>query len=228
MTITIVPATLEDVPALFGVGTEAFRYGFHELMYSTQPLSTTSVEKLVDTRRKALHDSKVHVFKAIDTDSNEIIGGSKWVVHTEEQVWEKSLPEVVEGIAHDAVPEVRVPVLREFYTKIFSAKMENQGFQDGDVFKVRPRLELESLYTHPKHQRRGFAKLLLQWGINEADRLGLDAYLEATAEGTPVYEKQGFKEIGSFTINAMDFGLDKKEFKYTVCLSALEISWFYC
>ena len=37
--------------------------------------------------------------------------------------------------------------------------------------------------------------MLLQWGAQEADRLGLDSYLEASPEGKPLYEKKGFREV---------------------------------
>lgn len=49
------------------------------------------------------------------------------------------------------------------------------------------------LATHPGHQGRGAAKLLMQWGADRADDAGVDAYLEATENAKPLYEKFGFE-----------------------------------
>ena len=35
--------------------------------------------------------------------------------------------------------------------------------------------------------------MLLKWGAEEADRLGLDSYLESSPEGKSLYEKYGFQ-----------------------------------
>ena len=49
--------------------------------------------------------------------------------------------------------------------------------------------------VHPRHQRRGIGRLLVQWGIDIAERLDLPIYLEATLEGMRLYEHAGFKKL---------------------------------
>ena len=49
--------------------------------------------------------------------------------------------------------------------------------------------------VHPKHQRRGIGRLLVQWGIDVAEQLDLPIYLEATFEGMLLYEHVGFKKL---------------------------------
>ena len=49
--------------------------------------------------------------------------------------------------------------------------------------------------VHPKHQRRGIGRLLVQWGVDVAEQLKLPIYLEATFEGMRLYEKVGFKPL---------------------------------
>lgn len=48
--------------------------------------------------------------------------------------------------------------------------------------------------------------MLLKWGAAEADRLGLDSYLEASPEGRPLYEKSGFTSVDTLTVDMSPWG----------------------
>lgn len=66
--------------------------------------------------------------------------------------------------------------------------------------------DLKLLHTDPDHQRRGAGGRCLQWGTLEADRLGLQSYLEASKEGRPLYEKYGFKEVDRIVVDLSKWG----------------------
>lgn len=51
------------------------------------------------------------------------------------------------------------------------------------------------LTTDPKHQRRGAGAMLVQWGCDVADELGLECYLEASDAGHRLYQKKGFTDV---------------------------------
>ncbi len=40
--------------------------------------------------------------------------------------------------------------------------------------------------------------MLIQWGLEKADELGIEAIVEATAEGRPCYAANGFRYINTF------------------------------
>lgn len=61
--------------------------------------------------------------------------------------------------------------------------------------------DLKLLHTDPIHQKRGAGSMLLQWGVNEADRLGIPSYLEATREAHRLYERYGFREVERLAID---------------------------
>lgn len=49
--------------------------------------------------------------------------------------------------------------------------------------------------TAPSWRRNGAATACVQWGIDRCRELGIPAYLEASEEGKPVYEKLGFEVV---------------------------------
>ena len=64
---------------------------------------------------------------------------------------------------------------------------------------------LDMCAVHPAFQRRGLAKQLVQWGLDEAQaRGGIEAITEASAMGRHVYEKLGFRQEGLEISYAVD------------------------
>lgn len=45
---------------------------------------------------------------------------------------------------------------------------------------------------HPDFRRRGVGQQLLDWGIAKADETGLEMFLDATPQGKPLYDVNGF------------------------------------
>lgn len=54
--------------------------------------------------------------------------------------------------------------------------------------------------THPEYQRKGIGRLLVQWGIDVAEQLGLPIYLESTQGGIRLFEATGFKILSHETL----------------------------
>jgi GNAT superfamily N-acetyltransferase len=52
---------------------------------------------------------------------------------------------------------------------------------------------IEMLSTHPEHQRRGAGAMLMEWGTDIADSLGLRAFVQASRIGAKhLYGSHGF------------------------------------
>lgn len=164
-------------------------------------------------------DPQAKSFKAVDRETGAIIGAARWSIHADEQVIDKSVEEESRGgVEAFRVPELREEVASAFYRGLLEGKREIMGIreEDGKVRKLKPRVDLESLFTHPDHQGKGVGKALLQRCIQDAEALGLVAYLEATEEGLPLYAKSGFESIRTNAFDAKEFGVEGSH-QYTVC-----------
>ncbi|TAQ86669.1 hypothetical protein B7494_g5028 [Chlorociboria aeruginascens] len=59
---------------------------------------------------------------------------------------------------------------------------------------------LELVATLPSYQGKGAAGMLIEWGLERADQMGVEAYLEASPVGKRIYERHGFKEVERFGV----------------------------
>ena len=59
---------------------------------------------------------------------------------------------------------------------------------------------LMHMVTRPSQRGKGAAGLLIEWGIQQAEKDGVPAYLEAGVKGRPIYEKYGIRQVGELLI----------------------------
>lgn len=55
--------------------------------------------------------------------------------------------------------------------------------------------DLHNINVDPKHQKRGAGVLLVKWGLNEAQKLGLPAHLNGSPAGHKLYLQCGFRDL---------------------------------
>ncbi|KAI1329140.1 acetyltransferase [Xylariaceae sp. FL0255] len=72
----------------------------------------------------------------------------------------------------------------------------------------RKHVHLRLCFVDPKGQRRGAGKLLVMWGVEEAARLGLPAFLEASEEGYHLYRSCGFRDVEKLVVDCKKWGVD--------------------
>ncbi|PYI11210.1 hypothetical protein BO78DRAFT_413681 [Aspergillus sclerotiicarbonarius CBS 121057] len=80
------------------------------------------------------------------------------------------------------------------------------------LLNTRDTLILKELYVRPEFQRQGLGGVLVQRGVEEADRLGLQAYTEASKDGYGLYVKFGFEEVDRVTVDLEPWGGKPGEF----------------
>ncbi|KAL4936955.1 hypothetical protein BDV06DRAFT_216253 [Aspergillus oleicola] len=215
-TYTIQPLLPPDYVEAFAVADAAFA-DLNSLLYTKYPPSLKSKANLTKARLKAIKSMhKATMFKAVDNYTKKIVGVARWVVATEDEDVEESVEDCVDDIMKRSVSETNHYAMRSFYRMALRGKWDILGIQDysGDIVKLRRRVELETLVTHPDYQGYGVATSLLQWGIDEAERLGLLLYLEATEAGKPLYERYGFETVHEMDFDAKEYGGAGKQ-RYT-------------
>lgn len=60
---------------------------------------------------------------------------------------------------------------------------------------------LECIATSPGWQGKGAAGKLIRWGLEKVDEEGVEAYLEASPDGKPIYEHFGFGEVERLVVD---------------------------
>jgi hypothetical protein len=73
----------------------------------------------------------------------------------------------------------------------------------------RPYYSLDTLVTLPRHERRGAGGMLVRWGCEKADEAGVQAYLEASPIGAPLYARHGFVGLEEMQLDLRKYGGDE-------------------
>ena len=60
---------------------------------------------------------------------------------------------------------------------------------------------LEICFVEPQYRRHGAGSLLVRWGTDKADEMGLEAFVESTDDGKPLYAKHGFEYINELILD---------------------------
>jgi GNAT superfamily N-acetyltransferase len=207
MPLTLSLATHADLPAIVRAQYAAFHPNdtLHVLVYpSPFPVPESVIEKTVQ-RQKENWKSNVTWLKVTDDETGTIVAGAKWLFWPKNGEWvakeeegkrwpgsfdeeavrkmrrEEEEGDVLEGRVGKGVDD------REFVAWVMGRFMGRRGER-----VQGPAALLDMCFVHPEWQGRGVGKLLVKWGTEKADELGLKGFVEASPLGRPLYEKFGF------------------------------------
>ena len=66
-------------------------------------------------------------------------------------------------------------------------------------------VDLEMIATIPKYRGRGAASKLVQWGLDIADGMEAEAYLESNEENVLFYQKFGFTVVEDYVLEELGY-----------------------
>ncbi|KAK6442698.1 hypothetical protein LTR95_001057 [Oleoguttula sp. CCFEE 5521] len=198
MPISILPAVEADIPAISRLQVAAF--ASHPRMPMQWPCGYTAdfyaYKEMGD--REDFQDSANHYWKAIDSETGEMVACADWSFHLESEV-EAGERLTVESGPPESWPEGGNWDLKRFYRL-------NTRRMIGDYIGKQPYIMLNVLTVLPEHQGRGAGRQLIQWGVKEADKLHVCMCLESTPAGLALYKSMGFVVREVVAANMHDFG----------------------
>lgn len=212
MSISIQPLQEQELDIYATITQSAFVNGIGSVvLHGGAAANETTHANLVKSQKKVIQsDDTARFVKAVDVSTGEVMGIAKWQFYTEEQS-----PEQLDRTLHAPSPgdanyvAANVPILEH----ILGGRRKFMG--------TRPYIYLSVLATDPKFHRRGAGGKLVEWGVRQADALGLVAYLESSPEARPLYERWGFEVVKEVEFDMNQFG--RPDLKDTVDVNRLMI-----
>ncbi|MCJ1392718.1 hypothetical protein MMC18_005589 [Xylographa bjoerkii] len=193
MPLILLPGTPADVSAFTSIYLSAFQ---DVIARDCFPRSSPYIKEwwtssnIDDMKNQA----SARFLKVVDGD--EIVAYAKWNVPVRQ-----GAETVLGGDNPDDMPvwpqDADVELCDEFFghlarerKRIMAARQPNES------------IDLEIVATLPHQQGKGAAGKMLRWGLDQADREGLEAYVEASPLAVPVYEHYGWKVVADFTLKS--------------------------
>jgi GNAT superfamily N-acetyltransferase len=182
---------------------EVFRPTINKILYGRGEPSQKTLDKVTRDIRDSLINKGVLFLKCTDTSTGEIAACARWryVKPKEDGATERTWEEVQDD-AHLPEPyEESEPEMFNSLHKLFSDKKR-------EILGTRPYYVLDTLVTMPQHERRGAGSMLVRWGCEKADEAGVEAYLEASPMGAPMYARHGFQAVEEVELDLTKWGGD--------------------
>ncbi|OJD18688.1 hypothetical protein AJ78_01303 [Emergomyces pasteurianus Ep9510] len=91
-----------------------------------------------------------------------------------------------------------------------------------EVIGTTPCYCLSFMGTHPRHERRGAASMLIRWGLERSTKENVPIQLESTMVAWPLYKKLGFEDKGRIQMQLEGVGKNGQSVLYE------ELSLLFC
>jgi len=197
MPLELHPLQPEDLEAWVRIHYLAFKNSTVACLWRSEP-SPASFSIVAKSRGRDMleHTPQAHYYKVIDTDlDNKLIAVAEWRIYDKERSEEEVKADFT---LPDPIPEDCRAAREKFMEGIFKARWEIMG--------TRPHMILDTLTTHPDHHRRGAGGMLVKWGTDKADQLGLESYLEGSSQGSALYQRHGYQPVQEIKCDFSEFG----------------------
>ncbi|KAE8380236.1 putative GNAT family acetyltransferase [Aspergillus bertholletiae] len=194
--ISLHPALPADAATLVDVHNDAFPDdNLMELMYG--PREESAVNFTEDIGQAIRESPDCRFLKAVDDESGRIVGWSWWSIYRDAETHIKAQQEALEKSTTPPASSLCPQAYVDYRSLVVQLREKWVGGKAVAILQV--------LVVHPEYQGRGIGTRLVMAGVEEAKRLRLPAWLEASPAGYAVYKKCGFRDVGE----DMDFDLVK-------------------
>ncbi|KAF5007652.1 hypothetical protein FDECE_6038 [Fusarium decemcellulare] len=192
MPLKVLSANEDDAPRAVAIEKIAYGPSPVSAVLFPGPSSSENDTRAADLAELLHNNPACRWAKVVDTD----LGEDNMIAFTMWYIWET--PPKDSSFSSYRGPSCNPKACELFFGGMNRMRLE---LMDGKAYAY-----LKLLHTDPKHQRRGAASSLIEWGLKEADRLGIPAFLESSDQGKALYEKFGFYEAERLTVDFSPWG----------------------
>ncbi|KAK7745838.1 hypothetical protein SLS53_002556 [Cytospora paraplurivora] len=142
-----------------------------------------NLPKLVEHHRRVMREIQQAVWlKVVENSTGRIAAATLWKIY----------PNAGQPPSGDEQP----PSWLEGEVRESSKKLLDEINQARREANPRGFIHLHICFTDPEYRRQGAGALMMKWGCDLADILSVPAWIEASAEGKPLYRGFGFVDAG--------------------------------
>ncbi|KAF1970881.1 hypothetical protein BU23DRAFT_570360 [Bimuria novae-zelandiae CBS 107.79] len=197
MTITISLITSEaDFEEISPMVLDGWHSPYNPQLKHFRPVLPTRADAISyssqrDVAKLREHDPKRFMLKAVDSATNAIIGFAQWYVNDKPDPYGERTVATWHPEGSDE---------REFAERFINGLWAFIGKR-----VTRPHMDLHSLVVHTGHRKRGVGRLLIRWGLDKADELGIETVISSLITAREAYERCG---LGCIEMIPPDPGLN--------------------
>ncbi|KAL8687268.1 MAG: hypothetical protein Q9218_006507 [Villophora microphyllina] len=118
--------------------------------------------------------------EVVDNESGKVVGAAQWNIHSS-----NPYPNGIEDTDAFWWPDGE--------GRKFASMALEQWYAPRGQRMRKPHILLNICFVHPEWRRRGAGSMLVNWGVQKANELKLDTFIEAAEPGIPLYLKHGFE-----------------------------------
>ncbi|KAI0400015.1 hypothetical protein F4802DRAFT_620397 [Xylaria palmicola] len=179
------PGDFDEILAMLHA---AFEEPYNPLHHWFMPVYTTTKATIEVTKQRIVkywsHDDNIYWFKVTDTETGKIVGVAEWAIR--ERI--------------DRPGEAQKPIEAQWHPegsdeRIFTGKLVISLKCFMKERMTQPHVELGQLAVAQEHRRNGVATLLMSWGKQKADELGIESCVESVPSAVPAYERLGYGNV---------------------------------
>ncbi|PQE20025.1 hypothetical protein CJF31_00011858 [Rutstroemia sp. NJR-2017a BVV2] len=137
------------------------------------------------------HDASSHwIYVTDDEDGKgEVCSVAHWNFHDQISPYKDGAPELVafwhpEGTGRE-----------------FASRALNQVYRFRGERMWRPHCQLDYMFTDVPYRGKGYASMLMQWGMQRAEEKGLEVVVESSEMGHDLYKKFGLRTIEKIALD---------------------------
>ncbi|KAF2111295.1 hypothetical protein BDV96DRAFT_603400 [Lophiotrema nucula] len=193
MAFALEECTEADMPRLSEIMSLAFAHD-HEYIESVFPALDTptgrgeGAERMLATKRS---DPNTTFIKVVN-DEGTMIAGAKW------NVYNGVVPPAPQLTGDYWSNGDEMEFARNMFDRYLVPRLTYVQNSGGNL------VVLDMLVVDPIHQRQGAGRMLVRWGTAVADRLGVEAVVEASDYGRGLYAQEGFIVLEKYLVLVPD------------------------